>query len=54
MAIFLGIVISTPLELRIFKDEISVVIEEQKQERIRQYKSFDEAKIAMLNSKKIL
>lgn len=52
MAIFLGIVISTPLELRIFKDEISVVIEEQKQERIRQYKSFDEAKIAMLNSKK--
>ena len=37
MAIFLGIVISTPLELKIFEDEISITVEEMKQVREKQY-----------------
>lgn len=35
MAIFLGIVISTPLELRIFEDAIDIRIEQDKEELIR-------------------
>lgn len=41
MAIFLGVVISTPLELKIFEDEISIVIREQIQDRIRDYQALD-------------
>lgn len=36
MAIFLGIVISCPLELRIFEDEINIKIEEMKDRKLQQ------------------
>ena len=52
MAIFLGIVISTPLELKIFEDEIKVVIGEQIQDRIRNYQAEDNAKIIQLQARR--
>lgn len=52
MAIFLGIVISMPLELKIFEDEIKVVIAEQVQERIKKYQEQDNSEIAILQAKK--
>lgn len=39
MAIFLGIVISTPLELKIFEDEINVVIKERIKDRVKEYQA---------------
>ena len=44
MAIFLGIVISTPLELKIFEDEINVTIGEMKAQKIKEYRALDESK----------
>lgn len=41
IALFLGIIISMPLELKIFEDEILVQIEEDKQARIREYQAED-------------
>lgn len=52
MAIFLGIVISTPLELKIFEDEIKVVVAEQIQDRIKKYQEQDNYEIIALTSKK--
>lgn len=46
IAIFLGIVISTPLELKIFEDEINVQIKEDIKQRIREYEAADNAIIA--------
>lgn len=48
MAIFLGIVISYPLELKIFDDEIQVKIEEMKGERLRQYIAIDQQRVDSL------
>jgi hypothetical protein len=48
MAIFLGIVISYPLELKIFDDEIQVKIEELKEERLRQYIAVDQQRVDSL------
>lgn len=48
MAIFLGIVISYPLELKIFDDEIQVKIEDMKQERLLQYIQKDQNKVDSL------
>ena len=52
MAIFLGIVISTPLELKIFEDEISVKIQEMRQARLEEYHRKDHAKIEYLELRK--
>ena len=52
MAIFLGIVISTPLELKIFEDEINVTIRELAQSKIEEYKSTDLQRIDSLSKKK--
>lgn len=43
IAIFLGIVISTPLEMKIFEDEIEITISEIAKERIKEYKAEDQA-----------
>lgn len=48
MAIFLGIVISYPLELKIFDDEIQVKIEEMKSERLRGYIAIDQQRVVSL------
>lgn len=48
MAIFLGIVISYPLELKIFDDEIQVKIEEMKSERLRGYIAKDQLRVDSL------
>ena len=48
MAIFLGIVISYPLELKIFDDEIQVKIEEMKEERLRLYIAVDQQRVDSL------
>lgn len=48
MAIFLGIVISYPLELKIFDDEIQVKIEEMKSERLREYVAIDQQRVDSL------
>lgn len=48
MAIFLGIVISYPLELKIFDDEIQVKIEEMKRERLREYIAVDQQRVDSL------
>lgn len=48
MAIFLGIVISYPLELKIFDDEIQVKIEEMKSERLRGYIIADQERVDSL------
>lgn len=52
MAVFLGIVISTPLELKIFEDEINVTIRELAQSKIEEYKSTDVQRIDSLSKKK--
>lgn len=52
MAIFLGIVISTPLELKIFEDEINVTIRELAQSKIEEYRSTDLQRIDSLSKKK--
>ena len=52
MAIFLGIVISTPLELKIFEDEINVTIRELEQSKIEEYKAADSQRIDSLSKKK--
>lgn len=48
MAIFLGVVISYPLELKIFDDEIQVKIEEMKSERLREYIAVDQQRVDSL------
>lgn len=48
IAIFLGIVISTPLELKIFEDEINVTIEKLKKEELYKYIEKDKIEIAKL------
>ncbi len=48
MAIFLGIVISYPLELKIFDDEIQVKIEEMKSDRLRDYIAIDQKRVDSL------
>ena len=48
MAIFLGIVISYPLELKIFDDEIQVKIEDMKSARLREYISIDQQRVDSL------
>lgn len=50
MALFLGIVISYPLELKIFDDEIAVKIEEMKADRQREYVEIDQSKLDSLNT----
>ena len=52
IAIFLGVVISTPLELKIFEDEINVTIQEQIKDRIKEYQASDYARISELESRK--
>ena len=52
MAIFLGIVISTPLELKIFEDEISVTIDEMKTERLTAYTAIDQARLDSLSKRR--
>ena len=46
MAIFLGIVISTPLELKIYEKSIESKIEELKEKELNEYVAKDEAKLA--------
>ena len=48
MAIFLGIVISYPLELKIFDDEIQVKIEDMKKARLREYIAIDQQRVDSL------
>ena len=52
MAVFLGIVISTPLELKIFEDEISVTIDEMKAERLKAYTALDQARLDSLSNRR--
>lgn len=52
IAIFLGIVISTPLELKIFEDEISITISELKKSKANDYIAADQQKIDSLSQKK--
>lgn len=52
MAIFLGVVISTPLELKIFEDEISVTIDEMKAERLKAYTAIDQARLDSLSKRR--
>ncbi|MBQ9435105.1 MAG: DUF4407 domain-containing protein [Bacteroidales bacterium] len=42
IAVFIGIVISTPLELKIFEDEINVTIQELKQIKLKEYTQNDQ------------
>ncbi len=51
MAIFLGIVISTPLELKIFEDEIAIQVEEMKKEREAQYVAETNNEVCALEAK---
>ena len=46
MAVFLGIVISTPLELKIYEKSIESEIEELKQTELNEYVAKDEARLA--------
>lgn len=48
MAIFLGIVISYPLELRLFDDEIKIEISDMKEQRLSDRVAVDKAKIDSL------
>ena len=48
MALFLGIVISYPLELKLFDDEIQVKIEEMKKKRLQQYIADDQHRLDSL------
>lgn len=50
MAIFLGIVISYPLELKLFDDEIQVKIDELKGDRLREFVEIDQARLDSLES----
>lgn len=52
IAIFIGIVISTPLELKIFEDEIKVTIEELKQVKLNEYTKNDQYKVEDLTKKR--
>lgn len=52
IAIFLGIVISTPLELKIFEDEINVTIREMASKRKDEYIAKDQARIDSLKMRK--
>ena len=52
IALFLGIIISHPLEMKIFEDEIRVEIEDLKEQRIVEYQAGDYAKIEELESRK--
>lgn len=52
MAIFLGIVISMPLELKIFEDEIDVKIQEMRQMRLNDYQSGDNNQIISLQHRR--
>ena len=52
IAIFLGIVISTPLELKIFEDEINLTISDMKKEMAIQYSERDNQAIDKLEEKK--
>ncbi len=51
MAIFLGIVISTPLELKIYHNEIMIEIEKMKQDKAREYTMEALARIAANDDK---
>ena len=51
IAIFLGVVISMPLELKIFEDEIKIKIEENIKERIKEYQASDNQEIAVLQTR---
>lgn len=53
MAIFLGIVISTPLELKIFEDEINIAIEELKEAKLNSYQAELKKEIDSLVSLKL-
>lgn len=50
MAIFLGIVISTPLELRIYESEIDVRIAEDAAKKIKDYRAQDEHRMDSLQN----
>ena len=52
MAIFLGIVISTPLELKIFEDEITVTIDEMKADRLSAYTAKDQMRLDSLQKRR--
>lgn len=52
MAIFLGIVISTPLELKIFEDEINITIEELKEAKLNSYQAELKKEIDSLSYKR--
>ena len=52
IAIFLGIVISTPLELKIFEDEINVTIQEMASQRKDEYIAKDQNRIDSLKMRK--
>ena len=52
IAIFLGIVISTPLELKIFEDEISLTISDMKKDKVKEYTMQDDLHIEALEAKK--
>ena len=52
IALFLGIVISTPLELKIFEDEINVTIQEMAAQRKDQYIAKDQMRIDSLKMRK--
>ncbi len=49
MAIFLGIVISTPLELKIFEDEINIAIEDLKKEKLKEHTAYDQRMLDSLS-----
>ena len=50
MAIFLGIVISTPLELRIYESEIDVKIQEDAKKLIDEYRRADQNRVDSLTN----
>ena len=52
MAIFLGIVISTPLELKIYEKSINTEIKSLKEEKLKELLANDEAKLEEYNVKK--
>lgn len=52
MAIFLGVVISMPLELKIFEDEITVTIDEMKADRLKAYTAQDQFRLDSLQKRR--
>jgi len=52
MAIFLGIVISTPLELKIYEKSINTEIKSLKEKKLKELLANDEAKLEEYNAKK--